>query len=71
MAEPVNNAGTWRSVGLVGPMGAGKTTLLESLLHVAGRTTRKGRVADGTTVGDASPEARAHQGCGIGSCWPW
>ena len=70
MAEPVNNAGTWRSVGLVGPMGAGKTTLLESLLHVAGRTTRKGRVADGTTVGDASPEARARQmGTEVTAAW--
>ena len=61
MAGPATTAGAWRSVGLVGPMGAGKTTLLESLLHVSGKTTRKGRVLDGTTVGDASPEARARQ----------
>ena len=51
------NANT-RNVALVGPNGAGKTTLLESMLFVSGAVGRKGRVADGTTVGDASAEAR-------------
>ena len=50
---------TTRNVAIVGPNGAGKTTLFESILFTAGAIGRKGRVADGTTVGDASPEARA------------
>ena len=50
-----------RNVAIVGPNGAGKTTLTESLLFVAGATTRKGKVADKNTVGDASAEARERQ----------
>lgn len=50
-----------RNVAIVGPYLSGKTTLLESLLFVSGATTRKGRVVDGNTVGDASPEARDRQ----------
>lgn len=57
MAEQAPSARS-RNVALVGPGGAGKTTLLESLLFVSGAVGRKGRVADGTTVGDASAEAR-------------
>lgn len=53
--------GRARNVALVGPSGAGKTTLLESMLWVAGSIGRKGRVADGTSIGDASPEARERQ----------
>ena len=49
-----------RTIALVGPNGSGKTTLLESLLHVAGATDRQGSVQSGNTVGDSSPEARAH-----------
>ena len=52
---------TARNVALVGASGSGKTTLLESMLFVAGAIGRKGSVADGTTVGDASAEARARQ----------
>ena len=52
-------AATVRAVALRGPSGAGKTTLLESMLHVAGRVQRKGSVAQGSSVGDASEEARA------------
>ena len=52
---------TARNVALVGPSGAGKTTLLESMLFVAGAIGRKGSVADGSTVGDGSAEARARQ----------
>jgi elongation factor G len=52
-------AATVRAVALSGPSGAGKTTLLESMLHVAGRVQRKGSVAQGSSVGDASEEARA------------
>jgi elongation factor G len=50
-----------RNVAIVGPYLSGKTTLLESLLSVTGVTSRKGRVVDGNSVGDASPEARDRQ----------
>lgn len=52
-------AATVRAVALSGPCGTGKTTLLESLLLAAGRIQRKGSVPQGTSVGDASEEARA------------
>lgn len=54
-------AGSPRCVALVGPHLSGKTTLLESLLTLTGRLPRKGKVADGTSFGDAAPEARARQ----------
>jgi elongation factor G len=50
-----------RTVAIVGPYLAGKTTLLESILHAAGAIARKGRVAEGNTVGDTSAEARERQ----------
>ncbi|MGD0192939.1 MAG: elongation factor G [Rhizomicrobium sp.] len=50
-----------RAVALVGPYGSGKTTLLESILSITGSVQRKGSVAQGNTVGDSSPEARARQ----------
>lgn len=50
-----------RAVALVGPYGSGKTTLLESILAITGAVQRKGAVAQGNTVGDSSPEARARQ----------
>ncbi|WP_200841010.1 GTP-binding protein, partial [Geminicoccus flavidas] len=49
------------NLALVGPNGAGKTSLLESMLFVSGTIARKGKVADGTSVGDHAPEARARQ----------
>lgn len=50
-----------RAAALVGPFAAGKTSLLEALLLRAGAIPRQGRVKDGTSVGDASPEARHRQ----------
>src|SRR5690349_11363374 len=52
-------AATVRAVALCGPCGSGKTTLLESMLHAAERIQRKGSVSQGSSVGDASEEARA------------
>ncbi|HEV2865509.1 MAG TPA: elongation factor G [Allosphingosinicella sp.] len=51
-----------RTIALVGPGGAGKTSLAEALLFAAGTISRQGSVADGTSVGDASAEARARGG---------
>lgn len=51
-----------RAVALVGPAGTGKTSLAEALLFASGAITRQGSVEAGTTVGDASPEARARHG---------
>jgi elongation factor G len=60
MPKTHGNSGP-RSIALVGPYGSGKTTLLESLLWITGAIARKGSVASGSTVGDASPEARARK----------
>ncbi|QPC43726.1 elongation factor G [Kaustia mangrovi] len=49
-----------RCIALVGPYLCGKTTLLDAILYRTGAIGRQGRVADGSTVGDASPEARSH-----------
>ena len=48
-----------RAVALVGPAGAGKTSLAEALLFAAGAIDRLGSVDAGSSIGDASPEARA------------
>jgi len=48
-------------VALVGTYLAGKTSLLEALLAATGAIPRKGTVKDGSTVGDAAPEARARR----------
>jgi elongation factor G len=47
-----------RVAALVGPYGSGKTTLMESFLVQCGALGRKGSVDHGSSVGDASPEAR-------------
>lgn len=51
-----------RAVALVGPAGAGKTSLAEALLFAAGAIPRLGAVDTGSSVGDASPQARARGG---------
>jgi len=45
----------------VGPFQSGKTTLLEAILARTGTVQRQGTVDAGTTVGDASKEARHHK----------
>ncbi|MDT0170632.1 elongation factor G-like protein EF-G2 [Pseudarthrobacter sp. BRE9] len=49
-----------RNVALVGHSGAGKTMLIEALLAANGMITRKGSIADGSTVSDSDPAA-VHQ----------
>jgi elongation factor G len=58
---PGRAAGT-RTIALVGPGGAGKTSLAEALLFASGAAARQGSVADKSSVGDSSPEARARGG---------
>ncbi|UGV25459.1 elongation factor G [Rhodopseudomonas boonkerdii] len=54
-----------RCIALVGPFQSGKTTLLEAILARTGSIPKAGTVEAGTTVGDASAEARAHK-MGVG-----
>ncbi len=49
-----------RAIALIGPYLSGKTTLLEAILARTGGVTRQGTIAEKSTVGDASPEAREH-----------
>lgn len=49
-----------RCIALIGPFLSGKTTLLEAILARTGGLARAGSVAEKSSVGDASPEARAH-----------
>jgi elongation factor G len=50
-----------RSVAIVGPYLSGKTSLLETILFVTGAINRHGKVGEGNTVGDSSPEARERE----------
>jgi elongation factor G len=49
-------------IALVGPAGAGKTSLAEAMLFAAGASDRLGSTANGSSIGDSSPEARARGG---------
>jgi elongation factor G len=60
MAGNGNSKGP-RCIALVGPFQAGKTTLLEAILARTNTIQRQGTVDAGTTVGDASKEARHHK----------
>ncbi len=57
-----NGSTATRAVALVGPAGTGKTSLAEALLFASGAINRLGSVEAGSTIGDASPEARARGG---------
>src|SRR3569832_1018641 len=50
-----------RCIALVGPIQSGKTTLLEANLARTGTIARQGSVDTGTSIGDASKEARHHK----------
>src|SRR5580692_12474880 len=61
MGQDVRSPRGPRCVALVGPFQSGKTTLLEAILARTGAIPRAGSVDAGTSVGDASPEARHHK----------
>lgn len=60
MAQNGRPDGGPRCIAIVGPFQGGKTSLLEAILARTGAVDRAGRVSAGSTVGDASAEARAH-----------
>ncbi len=47
-----------RNLTFLGASDAGKTTLVEAIAHLLGATTRQGRVEDGTTLCDFTPEEK-------------
>ncbi|MGI9422498.1 MAG: elongation factor G [Hyphomicrobiaceae bacterium] len=49
-----------RCIAIVGPFLSGKTSLLDAILARTGKIPRQGKTSDGSTVGDASAEAREH-----------
>ena len=51
-----------RVIALVGPAGAGKTSLAEAMLFAAGTIDRLGSTANGSSIGDSSPESRQRGG---------
>ncbi len=61
MAQNGTRATGPRCIALVGPFQSGKTTLLEAILARTGAIQRQGTAEAGTTVGDASKEARHHR----------
>ena len=65
MGQDVRSPRGPRCIALVGPFQSGKTTLLEAILARTGAIRNAGSVDAGTSVGDASPEARHHK-MGVG-----
>jgi elongation factor G len=65
MGQDVRSPRGPRCIALVGPFQSGKTTLLEAILARTGAISRAGSVDAGTSIGDASPEARHHK-MGVG-----
>ncbi len=65
MGQDVRSTRGPRCIALVGPFQSGKTTLLEAILARTGAIKTAGSVDAGTSVGDASPEARHHK-MGVG-----
>jgi elongation factor G len=61
MGQDVRSPRGPRCIALVGPFQSGKTTLLEAILARTGAIPRVGSVDAGTSVGDASAEARHHK----------
>ncbi|WP_454624761.1 elongation factor G [Bradyrhizobium cenepequi] len=61
MGQDVRSPRGPRCIALVGPFQSGKTTLLEAILARSGAIRTAGSVDAGTSVGDASPEARHHK----------
>jgi len=61
MGQDVRSPRGPRCIALVGPFQSGKTTLLEAILARTGAIGRAGSVDAGTSIGDASPEARHHK----------
>jgi elongation factor G len=65
MGQDVRSPRGPRCIALVGPFQSGKTTLLEAILARTGAIKNAGSVDAGTSVGDATPEARHHK-MGVG-----
>src|SRR6201997_3683988 len=65
MGQDVRSPQGPRCIALVGPFQSGKTTLLEAILARTGAIPHAGSVESGTSVGDASIEARRHK-MGVG-----
>jgi len=61
MGQDVRSPRGPRCIALVGPFQSGKTSLLEAILARTGAIRTAGSVDAGTTVGDASNEARHHK----------
>jgi elongation factor G len=61
MGQDVRSPRGPRCIALVGPFQSGKTTLLEAILARTDAIPRAGSVDAGTSVGDASAEARQHK----------
>src|SRR6201998_90813 len=61
MGQDVRSPRGPRCIALVGPFQSGKTTLLEEIMARTGALARAGSADAGTSVGDASAEARQHK----------